>query len=124
MSILRLTLNAWRSLGSNMSAGLPVGKSVLPVYVKIIPTLTASSVKDQIGIIHARTKEYITIDAWPFSYDLVDPIDSTPNEWGYQVEIVSKAGEKVVINLTSEVLSNIPLENTIRRVRLEDYMVL
>ena len=124
MSILRLTLNAWRSLGSNMSAGLPVGKSVLPVYVKITPTLTASSVKDQIGIIHARTKEYITIDVWPFSYDLVDPIDSTPNEWGYRVEIVSKAGEKVVINLTSDVLSNIPLENAIRRVQLEDYMVL
>ena len=122
MTILRVTLSAWPDLGEQMSAGMPVGTAILPAYLKIIPTFRNGVVRDPLGVVHGRSKEEATITEFPFSYDLVDPIGTMPENWGYTIELSSKTGEKVYANLTADVLSVITVVDNLRTVALEDYL--
>ena len=122
MTILRVTLSAWPDLGAQVSAGMPVGTAILPAYLKIIPTFRNGVVRDTLGVVHGRSKEETTITEFPFSYDLVDPIGTMPENWGYTIELSSKTGEKVYANLTSEVISAISVVNDFRTVVLEDHL--
>ena len=60
----------------------------------------------------------MTVENLPFSYDLVDPIGTTPDGWGYLVEISSSKNIKAQAALTTEILETFTVVNGFRRIEL------
>ena len=122
MTVLRLTMASWPSLGARISTGLPIGKEITPLYIKIEPTLKNGVIRDQINITHNLSKIYLTVENLPFSYDLVDPIGTTPDGWGYLVEISSSKNVKAQALLTTEILETFTVIKGFRIIELSSLL--
>lgn len=111
MTTLRITLDSLSNLA---------GKPVLAV-VTMVPTVD-HGVTDSAGGFHHALPERSELDgAKPWTYDLVDPTDCDPADWGYVVTIATETN-RVVLHLDAGTIAAVEPVNGVRVLRLEEHV--